>query len=631
MSTIKLQPKSVTPSATQPAVPARNTVGTTTSAKASAKPQDSFTPGTTSRPSALIAAPPRVPLPGEAEVNAVRQKQGDYDRAKQNADAEDQQLSKELNTLGPALTGDQRKAYVDAFHKKYADVYSAVTRTAKALADEVKKDSAGLKTACANGQASAVYDVLKDLAASPSGKTAVEFMHDVFADPGSAAAQAIRDGGFDVKNDILVPGTRGLVAQALVDNDGNLSDAIASVKGQLDTLLSVPDFKDALAEVKEGFVKLGQITTVLSKRAPDRFEQVKQILKGEATSSGPMERVIGALGLASALEDARETGSEGDYLGVSKSLADLGQGGVDMVKDNAAFFSDAMKQIGVATDAEKVASVAEKLVPWLGLAANGLATAIDIQKLTQGSGFNAGDGVTLLGDMIATMGSAITLIPGGQVPGEIVDGIGTTVSIGGQWISDAINLGSTEREQRDLLDQVGVGSRVRDALATSSGTDLRALSDAGLSVSQIQDLLTSYPQLADGSFHDAIGWLVKMQSQYFMSSDNLDTLINRVASTQTRDDQGNRVTDYKANLQRFQENMNRHMEAAEEQNADHRSDGELMRSVVRNIANGAVDDSAHRDAISAVFDTVQGFLDEAGVPADGSGGANGVRGGGGDF
>lgn len=553
-------------------------------------------------------------------VNDIKQKQSDYDSAKATADTYDKKLQDELNRVGPAMTDAQRQAYIKAFHNKYADVYSKVDQSAKALADSFKNNQQALIDAAGSGQAQDVYGALKDLASSPQGEQAVVFANAACADPNSPSAAAFRGSGFNMKQDVLVPGCKAIEAGALSEHPGDVGAAVTEAREKIEKLLSVSDFKDSLSSVRESFGKLGEIQKILGDTSLDaktRYSKVEELLRGDEGSS-PFASGIGALGLACSAAAAQKDGSEGQYLAMTKDIAETFHGGAELLKDNAKIWGEALKIANVGT---KVGEVAAKLVPYLGLATNALSVAVDVSRLNKDS--NLGDGVQLLGDMIATMGSAIAVIPGaGTVVGEAVDGIGTAISIGGGWLSDAIHANQDRAEEKDLLSQ-SVPSGLVDSMLNANPDDVRMMLDpnqGGLSVNQLQDLMQGRPRLME--YHDAMHWLVEMKKDYGMTGDQLDTMMGRMCNTSVIDPKtGNQVQDYTTVFHSFGVNMNEMMTNAEQQNSEtgnQKTEGQLMRSCLYQLEHGGqtatTTDPTDRQSRVNIFSTVAGFLDQCGVP-----------------
>ena len=117
------------------------------------------------------------------------------------------------------------------------------------------------------------------------------------------------------------------------------------------------------------------------------------------------------------------------------------------------------------------------------MVAGAAAFVSDTQKLQKAP--DIGLGVALLGDALTVLGSGVSTIPGGQVPGAVASAISGLITAGGKRVSTFIKHKEFTDEQRKYLAAAGAGS-LTEAFMNTSGSRVKELTEPlGLSPEQV--------------------------------------------------------------------------------------------------------------------------------------------------
>jgi hypothetical protein len=431
-----------------------------------------------------------------------------YDKAHDAADENTKHLAQLLSQTG-ALTPEQKQDFIKAYMSapENADVYKNENEAAKKLADYMNANRDGLIFAAGQRGDSAkqLYQCMQDLTQSSQGTTSLSFIGSIDNDP--AASKAFSKFS-DYKGDFLDNTIASAQGELLVEKGGDAKSAVAALMD-----LAEPVFRGASGwnKLKEDFEKTSEVKAnpkVLdAKELGEAFKEMGAGRRGFTMASimvssynGGNAETINAMmagyGDASAETDELTTGA-------LRYLADA---------DTDAWYSDSLT---VATDFSK------KLIPGLSLIANANGGLQDLTKAEHNPVY-AG---ALMGDAFALMGSGVATVPGLELPGEVVSGIGMLAAAPFEWVGGAIDnakehaalkkeakeyltqADELEREQQrdkpgtldktrmpDQTDEDGLNAKTIDALVASDPGQIEKLQSLNMTAAEIQALGEDDPE-----------------------------------------------------------------------------------------------------------------------------------------
>ncbi|NMO15712.1 hypothetical protein HPC49_02475 [Pyxidicoccus fallax] len=438
-------------------------------------------------------------------VGDVKGATQEYEDAAAAAKKKDEELFKQLSSLGNTLTEEQKKAYIKAFqeHPDYKKAYEKKAQAAEKLAQTLQKDPEALKNALASGTGN-VADIRKALnllADSPKGLTAAEVANEILKDPASPAARALTGGDPNFVKDLA---------------------AKAMEKSAAEYLAGAEDPKDAFAKFVEGMDKFKPLLDAAggydqAKFAASQFENAvefdkysdlqKYALQWEAKS--PLFKSIAVVGLmfagASAAESARNAGEEGvpaleSYGKALKDIASASKGGLDLTAQLTATLTGAGRDAAATgTKAAKFASFAGRLSPVLGLAASTTSLVLRVKSARDDP--DAGKYISIIGDTLGVLGGSLELAGPAALVGAVISGAGAVISAGGELVTNYLDTKEQQQQKREFLEKAGIKDKaLREALVLTGSKQAKLLTDElGLSAEQLQTLATKAPLLVVGA------------------------------------------------------------------------------------------------------------------------------------
>ena len=446
-----------------------------------------------------------------AATDEVAKAQKAYNDADKDVKEKEERLAKELADFGPALTDEQRAAYIKAFKEdpKHKEAFQKQAKAAEALGEVLSKNRETLERAAVSDPRARqqLYDSLKAVASSETPKAALEFYKDISADPNSTLGQAFAQYK-DIDKEILQPAVSGAAGQLMAENGGDPKKAFAELEKLVGPILEAKEkyltpgseAKAGLKETKEAWAALSEAAkgnySHLNKLAEDwkKVGEVNGLAKGLASAS----LVFAAAGVVGDAKGGLDEFQKGEYVKAIESFAKAGEKGLEIVAGATKALADAGKLAQYGNKALKFADFAARLAPGLGLIANSAAFVDHLSDAAKTK--NAGYAVAALGDAIGVLGSAVELVPGGQPVGAVFSGIGTVISAGGEIFGNFLEKKAFEDEQKRFLEAAGVPADLRQKLFEANGDRVRELAnDLRLSPTQIQDLTRMYPNLLEGT------------------------------------------------------------------------------------------------------------------------------------
>lgn len=440
--------------------------------------RDTFEPGP-------CVEKPKVERASSEQVQAADQTlstaKTDYDAAKAKVDEHNKKLSQQLGRIGPGLTDEQKKAYIQQFRADHADDYAAYEAATTRLGDALKQ-AAELPNMPPSTTLRAM-EAAKALASTPEGAAAAKDFAVAVAKKLEANPDYFTGGLNNVSADMAKQELNAIVSRAIPNlyaNELRLANGDPKAAGdafaaQVEGIERLRVFASSAEPIQKGIAAL---------KAGD-FEALKSLDKGNAF--GKAFAVAGvALGIAKLASGADIAAT--DYL---QSVAALGKDGAELLATGMkALASSARVGAQVANGLETGASFLTRIAPGLGVAANALQTVVDAGKLLGGNG-NTGDAVAVVGDAMATVGSVLACTVIGEPVAVPLQVVGTVIGKVGNMMSDATNRAQDVAEQQLLLEKIGLGERAAPLAKVDPGA-LKVLREA-MSPEEVQKLLVRNP------------------------------------------------------------------------------------------------------------------------------------------
>ncbi len=424
-------------------------------------------------------------------VNAVKTQMAEVDKSLAAVNKKEQELADHLAAFGPALTEEQRKAYVKSFQndpknlQTYTDHQAALGKLAQALGT-----NADALHAAGQGRpedAKAIAHAMSLLANSPDhAEATVKLAGELTTlDPGSTilaepeAAEALEDA------------INQTALKYMVESE--------SPEAGLEKLNAVMEpFKYATKGSKDSY-KLANGSTIYGAIADSKakkYDRLQSLIKGakDPVARGMARALIGfgALGAVSAAE-------KGDFEKMLKEAGSASKEALTLVAQSTASASETGKWMKMTADPEKLkkfSTVAGRLAPGIGIGAAALSAHLHYEGLKEGP--NAGLELALLGDIISGAGAILELTPAAPLGGLISAG-GGVITATGEMINLFLKQGKIQEDQRKYLEAAGVPKKLIDAMADADEEQVNALvKGMGIPPERLQGILSRCPELLDG-------------------------------------------------------------------------------------------------------------------------------------
>ena len=454
---------------------------------------------------------------GTQTVFALNHLTGNYNEAKDRAEARNTRLAQELADFGPALTDSQRREYIGQFkaEPESVEAYEAEAKAARALgdylADPANKEAlfAAMKdpatAALATGR---LYGALEAVA-RVDGELALSYAKELQDDP-ALSALVNELGNFE--EDVVGPAISTAATELVAKYPEEPQRAASELRALLDPIKSGVEIKDGIEKM------LGSMELA----AAGDYSSVATLAEDWAGKGGVARGIAAAtliFGAASAVDDV----SQGKYLEATKNFAQAGEQAMGLLAVATKAFAQSGRLAEYAPRALQFGDFAARMAPALGLLANSTSFAINIQKVGE-NGPNGGYAVAAMGDAIAVMGSAVSLVPGGQPAGALFTGIGSAVSAAGTLLGDKLDEAHLRRDQRAHLAAIGIEEPLLGTLLEATGSQTRAWQALGVTPYQMQRLADRSPGvLGDGMLNP--GAMLEFQQRSGMSGHELYDLM----------------------------------------------------------------------------------------------------------
>ncbi|MCP3137765.1 hypothetical protein [Pyxidicoccus xibeiensis] len=479
---------------------------------------------------AMNASPVAPPLGADAAVRELNAASGVYESAKASAAGRDEELAKQLAAFGPALTNEQRSAYIQAFqqHPDNKRIYDALTAATENLANVVERNEAALRTAAISRPATdgqALNTALIQLADSPRARVALEVAGRLVTPADSVLARTFM--GFP---DFETKAIQEAIPNAAVDilsQLDNPQDGLQQLEGLLTPFkLAFADTTGAGGDILEGMVEL-------RKMAGGDLGALED-LAGKWESCSGWVKALGIAGVAFGGMAAVNAGREGDYGTVLKEIAASSKGGLSMLAETTEALADAGKFALFGVDhgatARSFASFATRLAPVLGLVASATSLGLRLQDLQDEP--NVGKLIALVGDAVGVLGAAVELIPGGQPVGVLVSGIAAAITFLGESISWGLEQGEFEAQRREFLEKAGVRDPLLQILLGADPTLVRNLATKlKIAPADVQRLALQYPWLLESGRGTSLDSFVKLAQAFGLEGEAAFQALSTMASS----------------------------------------------------------------------------------------------------
>lgn len=468
----------------------------------------------------------------QALVESVNSAREDADVAQEKYKEYQTRLTADLAEFGPALTPEERQAYIDAFWNQpdAHDVKLDASTTSRDLALALQQG--GVEALARRGDeqaAEALMDGYATLAGSPEHADLVlDFVKRVGKDA-TLNAQLESTIGEDFSKDltekVLVPALEShqaeLIGEALEDGSpGAIEQALAT----FEKTLSAFDVAETALNLPPSITKLADAIRLLREGNVDEAAELAEEISanGDAVSSA----FTGILTTFAVIQS-------GANLIDDPSLEHL-LGAAKVGVEATSILLNTLEEAGHVSPAaaKGFAEFAGKFGPAISLVLDGKQFKDEFQAL-QDEG-NVGDVVKLFGTSVNLVGDVFDLVP---VAGTAVDVaitvVGTTIHAIGSFIDFAINARKDEAEldgaHRDLLSAAGIEDPLREQLVQYGGL-FGQIGTLGLTVDQVRDLANTI--LNDDENHQNADFLaLKMGAAHGLTGAELLEFVDDVRSS----------------------------------------------------------------------------------------------------
>ncbi|MCD9027538.1 hypothetical protein LDO26_04840 [Luteimonas sp. BDR2-5] len=422
----------------------------------------------------------------------------DYASARKEVDKLNEELNTFLLRAGP-LTPEQQAKFIEEFRNAegHAEIYAAEAEAGEALASYVEENRDALLEAAIRDPAVAqqVVDMLGQLAEAGKGELALELLGEITAVPDSALGEAFAAHADTLTGELFEQITGAAAVEVIAKHGDDLQGAIAELK---ELLQPFKDAQSLFKNVKGGIDSFTEGLALLDKIGEGDYDALQKLADGFGDAS-PFKRALSAAGVVIGAVKAADSLSEGDYLQAINGFASAGESGLNLLAGATKHFADAGRLAQYGDDTARALAFATRLAPALGVVASATSMILNAQKA--GDGANVGYAIAAIGDAFSVMGSAVSAFPGGQVPGILVNAIGTVISTIGGFVGDQIEQHQNREELRGYMEAAGVDPAVIDQMLYAGEAAHEAAEALGLDAEGFQALIVAYPDIAASPGH----------------------------------------------------------------------------------------------------------------------------------
>jgi hypothetical protein len=445
---------------------------------------------------------------------AISGARSDYDTALAARETADKRLNQELATVGPGLNDKQRKEFVQDFHDKNKDVYNHERQAASTLDQTLKTWAPALeeaaKTGVPKGAADKLGDVVKgyeSLAKSPQAEDALRWVGRVSTDSHLATEYAKGDSHLaDHLEQTVTDGLDHGTAAALARHQGDAKGALAEIKGLVGPIKTAA----ALGQGVFGLKNLGHDLTHFQQGIEDGYKTFDALSRGDTTAlqqlkegwdgKSKLQKSLAVSGLVFGVATAGNDVRQGKFGDALVSLAGSSPQIAQVAARALGTYAEAGKLAAQA--AGKSAEFLARFAPGVGVLASGVSLYLDAKAASHG---DPGAAISVVGDSLSAVGSAIEVIPGvGTFAGGVINGIGSAISFGGMLLDTVLGLKhdgpSPSGEAQGILEKMGLPKQAAAALVNADPKMLEGLRGAVKGAAdpahELQQILARYPEFA---------------------------------------------------------------------------------------------------------------------------------------
>ncbi|MBL8918766.1 MAG: hypothetical protein JNJ54_07915 [Myxococcaceae bacterium] len=420
-----------------------------------------------------------------ALTDALSEVQGTFDEAQQRYLQAEAQLGVELQRFGPAMSDEEKKAYVEAFwaESENAGIKRDLQTAEAELAETFEATAPALEAAAIAGDRGAAEQLMRSVKGLASSQThasmALDFVDHIGRTENKALFDALNhDGKLEdtIENDVMAPALGNAQAAALAGGQGDLDALIDKLKLIKTNATNFKRLAGAIGTVTRQYDTVKQLLA-----AGKTSEEISQALRLEDLTAGwegksKFGKALAVFGLVSAMGAAVSADGNLDRLQASLSVV---KGGLELT----AGVLSALGGAGKLASGTAAATFLSKLAPGVGLVIDSIQLYEDIQKIRDGG--NVGDYISAFGTVVNLAGDIAGFVP---VVGQLIDGpltaLGSVIQGVGGLVSMTINGNEEARENREEIDArlkaAGLSEAEREILLTERSIDATSIAALGL-------------------------------------------------------------------------------------------------------------------------------------------------------
>lgn len=451
--------------------------------------------GGTNLSTLAAGAPPPLNGPGQILSQAVDA----YKAANDRIHYLEERCARELASMGPGLTGEQKQRYIAEFQKEHTAEYKAAADAAKALSESFQSNAAQVSATPAGVKL--LTDTFKELAETPHGLDAAKTLVDILENPARANPSTPEQQQLAQLADGLEKQLREELQKSPEDNclsrlttpaileqmkQGQSPEAaITEVTGTLTRLVKATGDTKVLTDV----VAAGENLKEFSKHPTaatlsEMASYASPVTKGMTYAAVALGAVQGADQLwnqqySEALKTFISTAPDG-----ARVFGEMLEGAASQLARG----SQLSRGMGAA------GSFLQKGVgPFLGVISSAMALADHVaQARNQPIAW-----IAAFGDVVSFVGACAEFVPGLQIPGAAAQAVGAMISLAGSALADYVESGTMRQEKAALLDRMGIppSDPLHGALLNGDPARAAELEKLGIPPEDVQRLARWAPEL----------------------------------------------------------------------------------------------------------------------------------------
>ncbi|OJH42498.1 hypothetical protein [Cystobacter ferrugineus] len=434
-------------------------------------------------------------------ANALTAAQNAYTHARDVVNVLDQQLAAGLDALGPALTGAQKQAYIEAFRAAHQADYDRALQAEATLAASLLNPELDKVLGRDLHLAYASAEVAKALAGGAHSVEVLQWAARVLNE-----ANITQDMFEQTQTGVSIPGWKGTSElHAPVDFAELQRLALGGAAGELlaqangDPQAALANFSALVVGLGGDTGKTKELLSALDKASAGDFSGISQMLN----SADPFTQGLGTAAAVFAGLNARNATQQASYGKFLKNLAATPAG--------AKVLGDALHSLaGASLAATEGSALPAQIAPTLSALTTALDSGTETLDLFSASSFDDGAQQALT-DLSALADSGAPAVA--PQPESLTESITDLITDLGEELSELDSSESAEaekrtereeetrdaevreEEERELLEKVGVERTLAKTLAKSKDLPKVLSKKVGLTPAQIQSLAVSHPEV----------------------------------------------------------------------------------------------------------------------------------------